>query len=385
MYYGINNSPKATLTAGISAGDQTIPVSNGTFFPAGPNIATIGSDDDAELVLYDQVSGNTLTGCVRGFNGTTAKIWNQNDVIYRGYTAHDHAAFKENIEDLDESKLASSGASGDTTASFTAAEARANIVSDETLSVLFGKIAKWFSDMKALAFKTTVATGDIDAASVTNAKLANMAAGTMKGNSSTESGVPADLTGAQVRSILNVSSGADVTGTTLESTSAVDLIADADKLIIVDASAEAGSRTKHVLWSAIKTALGALFAPFQHAARHAATGDDAITPASIGAEKERLTFADQSVTTSGWGEYTAAAGEETLIKNAGFVYKKSLSLSGVLETMDAFIIPSKNKKACGAIINDGVITSNGEIYLYAKSVPTNAFTLRRISCFKAVD
>ncbi len=50
----------------------------------------------------------------------------------------------------------------DTTASFSTASGRSNIVSGEKLSTLFGKIAKWFADLGSLAFKSTVAKSDLD-------------------------------------------------------------------------------------------------------------------------------------------------------------------------------------------------------------------------------
>jgi len=59
------------------------------------------------------------------------------------------------------SYLTTTGNASDTTAEFTAASSRSNIARGEKLSVLFGKIAKWFSDLKALAFKDKVADGDI--------------------------------------------------------------------------------------------------------------------------------------------------------------------------------------------------------------------------------
>lgn len=49
-----------------------------------------------------------------------------------------------------------------TTSAFAQASSRANISSGEKLSVLFGKIAKWFADLGSLAFKSTVAKSDLD-------------------------------------------------------------------------------------------------------------------------------------------------------------------------------------------------------------------------------
>lgn len=61
-------------------------------------------------------------------------------------------------------KLDKTGDGSNVTAAFTAATTRANIATGEKLSVLFGKIAKWFADLKALAFKDTVAKTDLDSA-----------------------------------------------------------------------------------------------------------------------------------------------------------------------------------------------------------------------------
>ncbi|MDE6694490.1 MAG: hypothetical protein K2J57_01505, partial [Bacteroidales bacterium] len=48
------------------------------------------------------------------------------------------------------------------TVNFTAATARENIQPKETLGTAFGKIRKWFSDLKALAFKEKVSQSDFD-------------------------------------------------------------------------------------------------------------------------------------------------------------------------------------------------------------------------------
>lgn len=58
-------------------------------------------------------------------------------------------------------KLDKTGDGSNVTAAFTAASTRANIATGEKLSVLFGKIAKWFADLGALAFKSTVAKSDL--------------------------------------------------------------------------------------------------------------------------------------------------------------------------------------------------------------------------------
>lgn len=58
-------------------------------------------------------------------------------------------------------KLDKNGDGSEVTAAFTAAETRANIATGEKLYVLFGKIAKWFSDLGALAFKDKVAKTDL--------------------------------------------------------------------------------------------------------------------------------------------------------------------------------------------------------------------------------
>ena len=58
-------------------------------------------------------------------------------------------------------KLDKTGDGSNVTAAFTAATTRANVATGEKLSVLFGKIAKWFADLGSLAFKSTVAKSDL--------------------------------------------------------------------------------------------------------------------------------------------------------------------------------------------------------------------------------
>ena len=57
--------------------------------------------------------------------------------------------------------VAPDGDGSNATAAFTTAATRKNIATGEKLSVLFGKIAKWFADLGSLAFKSTVAKSDL--------------------------------------------------------------------------------------------------------------------------------------------------------------------------------------------------------------------------------
>ncbi len=58
-------------------------------------------------------------------------------------------------------KLDKTGDGSNVTAAFTQASGRSNIATGEKLSVLFGKIKKWFADLGSLAFKSTVSKGDL--------------------------------------------------------------------------------------------------------------------------------------------------------------------------------------------------------------------------------
>ena len=58
-------------------------------------------------------------------------------------------------------KLDKAGDGSNVTAAFTTVSSRANIATGEKLSILFGKIAKWFSDLGSLAFKSTVVKADL--------------------------------------------------------------------------------------------------------------------------------------------------------------------------------------------------------------------------------
>ena len=107
MYSAINNSPKTAVSANMTASDTSIQVERADALPKPPNLATLGEDENAEVISYSGKDGNTLTGVVRGVNGTTASPWPVGTAVYRAYTAYDHDAFKANIEDLEARKASS--------------------------------------------------------------------------------------------------------------------------------------------------------------------------------------------------------------------------------------------------------------------------------------
>lgn len=152
MYVGVNNSPQTTITAEITASAQEIPVLSVAGFPAAPNLATIGTDENAEVIRYNGISGSSLTGCERGFHGTTAKVWPADTLIYRAFSLYDYEALRGNVTQLDTDKLGADGDGSDLTAAFTSAESREAIATGETAATLWGKVAKWLSDLKAVAF-----------------------------------------------------------------------------------------------------------------------------------------------------------------------------------------------------------------------------------------
>lgn len=102
MYPAQANSPVTELAAEIDAIQTTIPLVDATRLPAAPNLATIGTDDSAETVLYTGVSGNDLTGVTRGFQGE-AKSWVAGSKVARYLTAYDIDTMRENISENNES------------------------------------------------------------------------------------------------------------------------------------------------------------------------------------------------------------------------------------------------------------------------------------------
>lgn len=103
MYAPANNGPRTALATGINSSITTMTVDDASIFPAAPNVLTIGATEDAELVLYTNITGNIIT-IERGYNGTTAAAWPEDTYVYRAITAQDVSSLQNNINELGTTK-----------------------------------------------------------------------------------------------------------------------------------------------------------------------------------------------------------------------------------------------------------------------------------------
>lgn len=104
MYAAMPGSPVTSLTSGIAANSTSMTLDDASVLPAAPNICVLGSDSSAEIVSYTSISGNVVSGLVRGLGGTTASAWASNTAVARNITSYDHDTFLGNISDLDTRK-----------------------------------------------------------------------------------------------------------------------------------------------------------------------------------------------------------------------------------------------------------------------------------------
>ena len=119
LYPGIAFSPQATLTNNLGAADTIIEVSDASAFPPAPNLATIGTDEEGETILYTAKTETALSGCKRGVEGA-ARAWTAGELIGRNFTAKDHADL---IAAISETRGAATAAAGAATEAGEAAKA----------------------------------------------------------------------------------------------------------------------------------------------------------------------------------------------------------------------------------------------------------------------
>lgn len=143
--------PRGAPGNGISG----IALKNGTHAPGTSDVYTITLTDGTtfDFEVYNGANG-------QGAGDMLASVYDPQGKRTDIYKYVDDAIGKIPTPDVS-GKLDKTGDGSNVTAAFTAATTRSNIATGEKLSVLFGKIAKWFGDLGSLAFKSTVAKSDL--------------------------------------------------------------------------------------------------------------------------------------------------------------------------------------------------------------------------------
>lgn len=143
--------PRGAPGNGISG----IALKNGTHAPGTSDVYTITLTDGTtfDFEVYNGANG-------QGAGDMLASVYDPQGKRTDIYKYVDDAIGKIPTPDVS-GKLDKTGDGSNVTAAFTAATTRANIATGEKLSVLFGKIAKWFADLGSLAFKSSVSKSDL--------------------------------------------------------------------------------------------------------------------------------------------------------------------------------------------------------------------------------
>lgn len=104
MYPAKAGSPKTTLASDLSASATSMTLADASVLPTAPNLAVLGDDANAEVVSYTTITGNVVSGLIRGLGGTTASVWPAETDVARNYTSFDHDRFISNIQELQNAK-----------------------------------------------------------------------------------------------------------------------------------------------------------------------------------------------------------------------------------------------------------------------------------------
>lgn len=165
---GTNGRNGVTFTPAMSAaGDLSWSNDGGKANPETVNLKGLKGDTGARGPAgADGAKGDTGPEGPRGPQGETGPAGADGKTPVKGTdyftpTDVDEIAAEASKKVDISGKLDKTGDGSNVTAAFTAAATRVNVATGEKLSVLFGKIAKWFADLGALAFKSTVAKSDL--------------------------------------------------------------------------------------------------------------------------------------------------------------------------------------------------------------------------------
>lgn len=323
-------SPTTTLTQEIGPSDTRIYVADVSVFPAVPTLATIGIASDLAEVVRVTAIGNNFIDVERGYVGA-AKSFTANVPISRNFSSKDQDIIQANLQFLKDNAL---------------------------------------FEVKA---------ENIPANSISNDKLAQTATNIIKGRKSVGQGNIEDLSASDVRTMLDVDKGADVTNTVLEAAGDTT-IADNDKLVLVDVSVSSGSKIRTVLWSAIKTALNNLFVPKTRTVNNKALSEDiSLTAADVGADATGT--ATSAVSNHNSDSNAHGSLFATYVKNTLKINNKALSSDISLSANDvgadaqgsASSAVSSHNSASGA--HEALFDKKQDVPLSSSSFPTSGTAL----------
>lgn len=103
MYDGVVNSPETYLTQNLAADATIIYVADSSVFGNLPNLAVIGTDQNAETILIKLKRSDGGLDVQRALEGP-AKRWEKTTAIARNFTNFDYQQIKNNIEKLNTGK-----------------------------------------------------------------------------------------------------------------------------------------------------------------------------------------------------------------------------------------------------------------------------------------
>lgn len=103
MYDGVVNSPETYLTQNLAADATVIYVADSSVFGSLPNLAVIGTDQNAETILIKSKRSDGGLEVQRAIEGP-AKRWEKTTAIARNFTNYDYNQVKSNIEKLNTGK-----------------------------------------------------------------------------------------------------------------------------------------------------------------------------------------------------------------------------------------------------------------------------------------
>ena len=103
MYDGVVNSPETYLTQNLAADATIIYVADSSVFGSLPNLAVIGTDQNAETILIKSKRSDGGLEVQRALEGS-AKRWEKTTAVARNFTNFDYQQIKDNIEKLNKGK-----------------------------------------------------------------------------------------------------------------------------------------------------------------------------------------------------------------------------------------------------------------------------------------